>query len=143
LIFATIFVLVPPLKPFSKEAQRHEFSRRLREELLRSGRQASPAALARELNLSLRPSEQIHPSSCRKWLHGEAFPTQEKLLRLAQMLQVSPAWLRFGQSTELFEPGPSAPLLKPDELALLADWRQLGASQRRAVRLLLRQLLKQ
>lgn len=143
MIIATIFLLVPTLKPFSKEAQRNEFSRRLREELLRSGRRPSPAALARELNLSQRPSEQIHPSSCRKWLHAQAFPTQEKLLRLAQMLQVSPAWLRFGQNTELFEPGPSTLVLKSDELALLAEWRKLAPSQRRTVRLLLRQLLKQ
>ena len=141
-MFATIFLVVPSLKPFSKESQRQEFSRRLRDELLRSGRTLSPSALAREINLNLRPSEQIHPSSCRKWLHGEAFPTQEKLLRLSRILQVSPAWLRFGQTYELHEPGPYIPPLKSDELALLEHWRHLGPSQRRAVRLLVGQLLK-
>ena len=77
-----------------------------------------------------------------KWLHGEAFPTQEKLLRLSRILQVSPAWLRFGQTYELHEPGPYIPPLKSDELALVEHWRLLGPSQRRAVRLLVGQLLK-
>ena len=140
--FATIVHVVPPTKPFAKEVQRAEFSRRLREELSRTGREASPADLAREVNLCLRPSEHIHPSSCRKWLHGEAIPTQEKLQVLARLLQVPPSWLRFGQLTELSEPEPMAAPLSPDELALIDSWRQLSAGQRRTVRLLMGQLLR-
>ena len=107
------------LKVLSKDVQRLEFTRRLRDELLRSGREASPVALAREINLHLRPPERIHASSCRKWLHGEAIPTQEKLQVLAQLLQVSPSWLRFGQVSHLSEPSPTAPPLTVEELALL------------------------
>ncbi len=130
------------IKLFSKEVQRIEFSRRLRDELARTGRKASPVALARELNLHLRFSERIHPSSCRKWLHGQAIPTQEKLLLLSRLLQVPPAWLRFGQSSELSEPSPSPSPLAADELALLDGWRRLDSGQRRMVRVLMGQLLR-
>ena len=140
--FATIFHVVPSTKPFAKEVQRAEFSRRLREELSRTGREASPADLAREVNLHLRPSEHIHPSSCRKWLHGGAIPTQEKLQILAGILQVSPGWLRFGQLTELREAVTAAPRLSSDELVLLDQWRRLSAGQRRTVRSLMGQLLR-
>lgn len=133
---------MPSSNPFSKEAQRLDFSNRLRDELIRTGREPSPAALAREINLHLRLSERVHPSSCRKWLHAESIPTQEKMLWLARMLQVSAAWLRFGQTTEAHEPGPYPLALSADELALLEQWRSLGSSQRRTVRLLMGQLLK-
>ena len=141
--FATIVVLVRSIQVLAKDAQRLEFTRRLREGLLRSGRQASPVMLAREINLHLRASERVHASSCRKWLHGEAIPTQEKLQVLAQLLQVSPSWLRFGQVTDLREPSPAAPPLTAEELALLDAWRQLGARQRRAVRVLMTQMRQQ
>jgi hypothetical protein len=140
--FATIFHDVPPTKPFAKENQRIEFSRRLREELRRTGREASPAALAREINLHLRLAERVHASSCRKWLHAQAIPTQEKLLVLSRMLQVPPSWLRYGQTTELREPEPIAAPLSSDELALLDNWRRLTGGQRRTVRLLMGQLLR-
>ncbi len=140
--FATIFEFVPASKPFAKETQRQEFARRLRDELSRTGREASPVALAREINLHLRPAERVHASSCRKWLHAQAIPTQEKLQVLANLLQVSPAWLRFGQVRELQESGPSMSALSAEELAVLDVWRRLGASQRRAVRLLMGQMLK-
>ncbi len=141
-LFATIFHVVPPTQPFAKEVQRAEFSRRLREELSRTGREASPVALAREINLQLRTPEHVHPSSCRKWLHGQAIPTQEKLQLLARMLQVSPAWLRFGQQGALSEPLPVAAPLSADELALLDQWRRLSTGQRRTVRSLMGQLLR-
>lgn len=34
--------------------------------------------------------------AARKWMHGEAIPTQERLLVIAVWLQVNPEWLRFG-----------------------------------------------
>ncbi len=140
--FATIFRAVSSNKPFAKQSQREAFSQRLREELARSGRALSPVALSREINLHLRPSERVHASSCRKWLHAQAIPTQEKMQFLAGMLQVSPPWLRFGQSHEAQESLPSRTVLSADELSMLDVWRQLRASQRRTVRMLMAQLLK-
>ena len=144
-LFATIVVVVRSTPTFAKENQRLAFSKRLREEWTRTGRLDSPAVLAREINLHLRPSEQVHPSSCRKWLPGQSIPTQEKLQVLARILQVSPAWLRYGQRTELQEPAPApAPApLSPAELSLLEVWRQLNRNQQRAVRLLIGQMLNQ
>jgi transcriptional regulator with XRE-family HTH domain len=142
-LFATIVVAVRSPPTFAKENQRLAFSKRLREEWTRTGRLDSPAVLAREINLHLRPSEQVHPSSCRKWLHGQSIPTQEKLQVLARILQVSPAWLRYGQRTELQEPAPAPAPLSPAELSLLEVWRQLNRNQQRAVRLLIGQMLNQ
>jgi transcriptional regulator with XRE-family HTH domain len=133
---------VSPTKPFAKASQRAEFSRRLREELERTGREASPAALAREINLYLRPAARIHPSSCRKWLHAQAIPTQEKLQALASLLQVPTSWLRFGEVTALSEPAPLSNPLSADELALIDGWRRLSSGQRRTLRQLLGQLLQ-
>ena len=142
MLFATIVVVVRSPSTFAKENQRLAFTTRLREEWTRTGRLASPAVLAREINMHLRPSEQVHPSSCRKWLHGQSIPTQEKLQVLARILQVSPAWLRYGLHTDLQEPVPASPPLSSAELSLLEVWRQLNRSQQRAVRLLIGQMLK-
>ena len=141
--FATIVVVVRSPPTLAKENQRQAFTQRLREEWTRSGRQASPVVLAREINLHLKKAEKVTPSSCRKWLHGQSIPTQEKLQVLANILQVSPAWLRYGQLTDVQEPVPNSPPLTPAELSLLEVWRQLGRSQQRAVRSLMGQMLKQ
>ena len=85
-------------------------------------------------------SERVHASSCRKWLFAEAIPTQEKLLVLAQMLQVSASWLRFGHVNEVRESSPAAAPLSQEELALLEAWRGLAGTQRRAVLALLKQM---
>jgi hypothetical protein len=141
--FATIVVVVRSTPTLAKEKQRQAFSIRLRQEWVRSGRKISPVAVAREINLHLRTSEKVSPSGCRKWFSGESIPTQEKLQVLANVLQVSPAWLRYGQHTELHEPVPTDPPLSPTELSLLEIWRQLSRSQQRAVRSLIGQMLKQ
>ncbi|RJF99840.1 hypothetical protein D3871_00250 [Noviherbaspirillum saxi] len=51
--------------------------------------------MAREFNIRFagRP---ITVHAARKWLVGEAIPTQEKLRALAQWLGVPAEWLRFG-----------------------------------------------
>jgi transcriptional regulator with XRE-family HTH domain len=140
--FATIVVVVRSLPSLAKEKQRQAFSQRLRQEWLRTGRDISPVVLAREVNLHLKHSGKVTSSACRKWFHGESIPTQEKLQVLANILQVSPAWLRFGQATELHEPAPNSAPLSSNELALLEVWRQLSRSQQRAVRALMGQMLK-
>lgn len=51
--------------------------------------------LAREFNLRASGME-VTPHGARKWLVGEAFPSQQRLLVLANWLNVQMAWLRFG-----------------------------------------------
>lgn len=78
--------------------ERQEFSERLQRAL----RQAeyspdSPTQLAREFNIRF-PGRAITVHAARKWLVGEAIPTQEKLRTLAQWLSVPAEWLRFGDT---------------------------------------------
>src|SRR3569623_3023484 len=76
--------------------ERKEFSERLQQALRNTDYSPdSPTQLAREFNVrfSGRP---ITVHAARKWLVGEAIPTQEKLRALAQWLGVPAEWLRFG-----------------------------------------------
>ena len=72
------------------------FSKRLIE-TLKSSRslRASPTSLAREFNFHF-VGKPITVHAARKWLVGEAIPTQDKLRALANWLGVSVDWLRFG-----------------------------------------------
>ena len=45
-------------------------------------------------------SEQI----CRRYMRGEALPGYEKIIRIAEKLDVSPAWLLFGETSEYEHP---------------------------------------
>ena len=59
-----------------------------------------PTMLQREFNLRSKTPVTVH--AARKWLVGEAIPTQEKLRVLASWLQVSPDWLRYGEGNSEF-----------------------------------------
>lgn len=73
-----------------------EFSRRLRQAFEKIGvNTSSPTRLARDFR-DFYSSEQIGVHAVRKWLNGEAIPSQDKLVALAGWLNVSPEWLRFG-----------------------------------------------
>lgn len=77
-------------------SEREEFSARLKQALQDAGHPAfGPTELAYEFNLrfSARPVS-IH--AARKWLMGEAIPTQEKIRVLSNWLMVPADWLRFG-----------------------------------------------
>src|SRR3954451_8373270 len=80
--------------------ERESFSERL-QMALRNAEYSpdSPTQLAREFNIRFdgRP---ITVHAARKWLVGEAIPTQEKLRTLAQWLGVPAEWLRFGGGAE-------------------------------------------
>ena len=76
--------------------QRASFSQRLSASLEVVGIPPSPTILQREYN---RRSDQapITTHAARKWLMGEAIPTQDRIKILADWLNVSPSWLRFGE----------------------------------------------
>jgi hypothetical protein len=57
----------------------------------------SPTALAREFNRHF-VGKPVTVHAARKWLVGEAIPTQDKLRILARWLDVSVDWLRFGDT---------------------------------------------
>lgn len=73
-----------------------QFSERLTKEFNRIGLPvASPTQIAQEFN-ACYPANKIAAQTVRKWLLADAIPTQSKLMNLAECLEVSAEWLRFG-----------------------------------------------
>jgi hypothetical protein len=58
----------------------------------------SPTALARDFNLRWRGTP-VTVNATRKWLTGESIPTMDKLTVLANMLDSSEDWLRWGDKS--------------------------------------------
>jgi hypothetical protein len=114
--------------------ERESFSRRLRQALKDAHHTAdSPTELARDFN-SRSPGPPVTAHAARKWLVGEAIPTQEKMLTLAEWLLVPVDWLRFGGDERLASVGDNAGLFTSEDLALMADLQALGERERRIVR---------
>jgi transcriptional regulator with XRE-family HTH domain len=80
----------------TNENLRQEFSARLKKEIVRIGLPlSSPTQIANEFNVRFSANK-IAQQTVRKWLLGDAIPTQAKLMCLAEWLEVSAEWLRFG-----------------------------------------------
>lgn len=80
----------------TNEKLRQQFSARLKKEFVRIGLPiASPTQIAQEFNARY-PANKIAAQTVRKWLLADAIPTQAKLMSLAEWLEVSAEWLRFG-----------------------------------------------
>jgi hypothetical protein len=76
--------------------EREKFSIRLKEALKEAGvAHESPAVLVRAFNRRY-PGKAVSYYTARKWLLGEAIPSQDKLRTLTQWLRVTNNWLRFG-----------------------------------------------
>lgn len=125
-----------------KEKTKEAFSARLVECLRQTGRSTSPTHLAAEFNAYFSgPS--IHMHACRKWLLGEAIPTQEKLVSLAQMLGVSAEWLRFGvKGKPVMETKLSPYTVTRHEASILSSYQKLNPRDQQVVQTLIKALLK-
>ena len=77
-------------------AERADFRERLILALDRASVSASPTVLAREFNVR-DDGAAVTVHAARKWLVGEAYPTQARLSVLSKWLAVSAQWLRFGE----------------------------------------------
>lgn len=128
----------------SPSIEREGFSERLQHALRNADYSPeSPTQLAREFNLRFdgRP---ITVHAARKWLVGEAIPTQEKLRTLAQWLGVPAEWLRFGgvdghsggEAIEVQSRFPSA------DVKLMADLQRLDEHHQMLAREFIRMLLR-
>jgi hypothetical protein len=85
---------------------------------------ASPTELQRAFNArNLKLAVSVH--AARKWLMGEAIPTQVRLRALADVLQVSPTWLRFGEQVAVKASKP----LSAQEHMLIQHFRSLPTAQ--------------
>jgi transcriptional regulator with XRE-family HTH domain len=74
-----------------------EFAARLREAMTQSGYPLRPVVLEREFNTRYW-GQSVTMQAVRRWLRGEAIPSQEKLQVLADWLKVEPQILRFGET---------------------------------------------
>ncbi|HXF67129.1 MAG TPA: hypothetical protein VNK67_10600 [Burkholderiales bacterium] len=77
--------------------ERQGFSKRLKEAMRRARVDAgSPTRIAREFNLRYH-GDPVSTQAVRKWLSGQALPSQDKIRALGLWLDVPPHWLRFGE----------------------------------------------
>lgn len=74
-----------------------DFSKRLRDAMVKAGYAASPSVLEHEFNLRWY-GRSISNQAAWGWLNNRSIPTQEKLQVLAEWLKVEPQVLRFGEA---------------------------------------------
>ncbi len=129
----------------NSSTERESFSERLQQALKNAHYSPdSPTRLAREFNIRFdgRP---ITVHAARKWIVGEAIPTQEKLRTLAQWLGVPADWLRFGGS-ELGATASDSPQMlarfESADVKLIADLQRLDEHHRQVVREFIRMLVR-
>lgn len=99
-----------------KKNERQGFSRRLGSRLQHKAMPVSATALAREFNLRWRGAN-ITVNAVRRWLVGEAIPAKDKLGVLADLLDVSEDWLRWG-STDIDMTADDAPDHRVENMAV-------------------------
>lgn len=81
----------------ANSTEHDEFSKRLRHACRHADVAfESPTRLAEDFS-ALYPEMPVTQQAVRKWLNGEAIPTQAKIQALAIWLGVGPEWLRFGK----------------------------------------------
>jgi hypothetical protein len=113
-----------------------KFANRLREAMERAGCQPKPAVLEREYNLRCW-GKPVTLHGVRRWLRGETIPREDKLLVLAEWLQISPHQLRYG--TEIDEKIEDRrarwdAAISSQERDVIEAYLSLPAEQRKAVR---------
>lgn len=115
---------------------REAFSKRLRQALQQGGVGVdSPTHLAHEFN-DHYPGKRVTQQAVRKWLNGEAIPAHDKIMALADWLDVGAEWLEYGKGGAA---GPAMQQASPAYRSSLSDeellkrYRKLNQNQQRAV----------
>ena len=124
--------------------EREDFSVRLQQALRNNGYSPdSPTQLSREFNIRFT-GHPITVHAARKWLVGEAIPTQEKLRTLALWLGVASEWLRFGGDVhqDAGHNGSHASHFESADVKLIADLQQLDEKYREIAREFIRMLVR-
>lgn len=128
------------------DAEREEFSVRLLQALKERGYSNSATSLCREFN-ARSPGRSLSVHAARKWMVGEAIPTQEKLRVLATWLNKSIEWLRYGTAPGRV-PGRSndsdngRDQLKAADYRLIADINRLDTTHRALVQDIVRAFVR-
>ena len=128
--------------------ERKDFSERLQQALRNADYSPDSATqLAREFNVRFSGNP-VTVHAARKWLVGEAIPTQEKLRALASWLGVPAEWLRFGGETSTEQDATNGQSLQPSErfasedIKLIADLQRLDERYRLIAREIIRMLVR-
>lgn len=125
--------------------ERESFSQRLQQALKNAHYSPdSPTRLAREFNIRFE-GRPITVHAARKWLVGEAIPTQEKLRMIAQWLGVPADWLRFGGAEGEPINGDSSNTqahFDSADVKLVADLQRLDEHHRQIAREFIRMLVR-
>lgn len=124
--------------------ERESFSLRLQQALKNAHYSPdSPTRLAREFNIRFE-GRPITVHAARKWLVGEAIPTQEKLRMIAQWLGVPAEWLRFGGADSATPEGEGQALSRFEsaDVKLIADLQRLDEHHRQIAREFIRMLVR-
>ncbi len=128
----------------SVEQESESFSLRLKA-ALRAAQYSpdSPTQLARQFN-SRYAGHPVSIHAARKWLRGEAIPTQAKMRALAAWLGVTAEWLRYdgGAAPSGADSAARAVQLTPDDFLLVEEWRHLDPETRLIARELFRLLVR-
>lgn len=77
--------------------EKAEFAKRLTDAMTKAGYALRPVVLEREFNTRYW-GRSVTMQAVRRWLRGEAIPSQDKLQVLADWLKVEPQVLRFGEA---------------------------------------------
>jgi transcriptional regulator with XRE-family HTH domain len=126
--------------------ERESFSERLQQALKNAHYSPdSPTRLAREFNIRFE-GRPITVHAARKWLVGEAIPTQEKLRMIAQWLGVPADWLRFGGAEHATNGhdtnGNGSARFESADVKLIADLQRLDEHHRQLAREFIRMLVR-
>jgi hypothetical protein len=127
-----------------EDEERAHFSDRLKGALRAAGLSPSPSKFVVEFNLRADGAT-VTVHGARKWLVGDAIPTQARIQVMADWLGVSAAWLRFGdaENSNVHGVGRLPNDLASRELVLLHDMRMLSASNQRLVQAIVNIMLRQ
>jgi transcriptional regulator with XRE-family HTH domain len=107
------------------ELERAQFAQRVNTALAARDMPLSATALQRAFN-ERYPELAISVHAARKWIAGESIPTQARLRAVADVLQVSATWLRFGEELATSK----NKSLSVQEHMLVQQFRRLSDTQR-------------
>ena len=130
-------IVVGPLE----DAESVSFSSRLKAALIAAGHSVSPSKFVVEFNLRA-DGLAVTIYAARKWLLGEAIPSQARLQILANWLGINSAWLRFGDAGNSMESG-QFNQLEPLDRQLATDIFLLSPSNRRIFRATVESMLRE
>ncbi len=108
--------------PAQSMEERQSFGKRLKSVLIKQNKSVKPSCFVRGFNLRAEGAT-VTAHAARKWLLGEAIPTQQRIVIIAKWLNVNAAWLRFGDGDSdgyLSVPG-SELAISNDEAALIGN----------------------